>query len=107
MICMIISFLFLGTSKLQRPRLATNDRVFSFNMLKMKISNSFWSAQHPNHGQNKQHSRIINITGLCLHFGIGLVKLPLVGQPQSYPTHATRVDNKSALLLIILIPRPI
>ena len=36
-----------------------------------------------------------------------LVILPLVGQPQHHPTHANTVDNKSALLLIILIPRPI
>ena len=36
-----------------------------------------------------------------------LVILPLVGQPQPHPTHVNTVDNKSALLLIILIPRPI
>ena len=38
--------------------------------------------------------------------GYSLVILPLVGQPQPHPYTHNTVDNKSALLLIILIPRP-
>ena len=36
-----------------------------------------------------------------------LVILPLMGHPQSHPYTHNTVDNKSTLLLIILILRPI